>query len=97
MAHIIEVVRDTTGKARSFLDALFYSDSVSAIGYRSNDKQIRAIVVNWDANEESELDELISSMVTDALETENNMDEISAYCRMFPETVLYQPELSNLE
>ncbi len=43
MAHIIEVVRDTAGEARSFLDALFYSDSVSAIGHRPDGERIRAI------------------------------------------------------
>ena len=34
MAHIIEVERRSEVEARSFLDALFYSDSVSAIGNR---------------------------------------------------------------
>ena len=33
MAHIIEVVRENEAEARSFLDALYYSDSVSSIGY----------------------------------------------------------------
>ena len=96
MAHIIEVVRDTEGEARSFLDALFYSDSVSAIGHRSEGNKMRAVAVNWDADEESELDERISQMVTDALETGNSLDEIQAYCRIFPETVLYQPELDDI-
>ena len=57
MAHIIEVVRDTAGEARSFLDALFYSDSVSAIGHRPDGELIRAVAVNWNADEESDLDE----------------------------------------
>ena len=68
MAHIIEVIRNSEAEARSFLDALFYSDSVSAIGFRSDKETIRAVAVNWDE------------------------DEISAYCRIFPETVQYSPE-----
>ena len=95
MAHIIEVVRDTTAEARSFLDALFYSNSVSAIGHRQNGEQTKAIAVNWDDDGESELDERISEMVTDSLETEDDFDEIAAYCRIFPETILYQPELAD--
>jgi hypothetical protein len=97
MAHIIEVLRDTEAEARSFLDALFYSDSVSAIGHRSDGERIRAVAVNWDADEESELDERISQMVTDAIEADDDLDEIAAYCRTFPETVLYQPELTGIE
>ncbi len=97
MAHIIEVVRDTASEARSFLDALFYSDSVSAIGHRPDGELIRAVAVNWDADEESDLDERISQMVTDAIEADDDLDEIAAYCRIFPETVLYQPELSDIE
>lgn len=94
MAHIIEVIRENKAEARSFLDALFYSDSVSAIGHRSdNSGKTRAVAINWDADEESELDERISH--TDALATENSLDEIEAYCRIFPETVLYQPELTD--
>lgn len=95
MAHIIEVVRDTPAEARSFLDALFYSDSVSAIGYRPNGGKTRAVAVNWDADEESELDEQISEMISISLESGEDLDEIAAYCRIFPETVLYQPELTN--
>ncbi len=99
MAHIIEVVRDTTAEARSFLDALFYSDSVSAIGYRPDSKQTRAVAVNWDVDEESELDKRISQMITDALDAgkDEDVDEIAAYCRIFPETILYQPELDDIE
>ncbi len=97
MPHIIEVVRETAAEARSFLDALFYSESVSAIGHRSDSELIRAIAVNWDAGEESELDERISQMVTDAIETDDDLDEIAAYCRIFPQTVLYQPELTGIE
>ncbi len=95
MAHIIEVVRDTESEARSFLDALFYSDSVSAIGHRPDGEVTRAVAINWDADEESELDERISRMVSDAIEADDDLDEIAAYCRIFPETVLYQPELSD--
>ncbi len=98
MAHIIEVVRDTAGEARSFLDALFYSDSVSAIGHRPDRTgKTRAVAVNWDADEESELDERLSQMVTDAIEADEDTDEIAAYCRIFPETALYQPELTDIE
>lgn len=97
MAHIIEVVRDTASEARSFLDALFYSDSVSAIGLRPDGELIRAVAVNWDADEESELDERILQMVTDAFEADDDLDEIAAYRRIFPETVRYQPELAGIE
>lgn len=100
MAHIIEVVRETAGEARSFLDALFYSDSVSAIGHRpAEDDKTRAIAVNWDADEESELDERISQMITEALDggRDKDVDEIAAYRRIFPETVLYQPEFTDIE
>jgi len=98
MAHIIEVVRNTEAEARSFLDALFYSDSVSAIGHRPDDSgKTRAIGVNWDAGSESELDEQVSQMITNSLETGEDMDEITAYCRIFPETVPYQPELTENE
>lgn len=97
MPHIIEVVRSTEAEARSFLDALFYSDSVSAIGHRADSELIRAVAVNWDDDEESELDERISRMVTDAIEADDDLDEIAAYCRIFPETVLYQPELAGIE
>ncbi len=97
MAHIIEVLRDTEGEARSFLDALFYSDSVSAIGHRLDGELTRAVAVNWDADEESETDERISQMITDALDAADDLDEIAAYRRLFPETVLYQPESSGIE
>lgn len=97
MPHIIEVVRETTGEARSFLDALFYSDSVSAIGHRPDGELIKAVAAGWDADEESELDERISQMITDAIEADDDADEIAAYCRIFPETVLYQPEFANIE
>ena len=94
MAHIIEVVRGTAGEARSFLDALFYSDSVSAIGHRPDEEKTRAVAVNWDADRTSELDDRISQMISDALDAgeDSDIDEIAAYCRLFPETVLYQPE-----
>lgn len=97
MAHIIEVLRDTASEARSFLDALFYSDSVSAIGHRPDGELTRAVAVNWDADEESETDERISQMITDALDAGDDFDEIAVYRLLFPETVLYQPELSGIE
>ncbi|MBA3632370.1 MAG: hypothetical protein H0W58_06110 [Acidobacteria bacterium] len=98
MAHIIEVIRNSEAEARSFLDALFYSDSVSAIGHRSDDSgKIRTVAVNWDADEESELDEQVSQMIMDSLDTGEDLDEITAYCRLFPETVSYQPELTDIE
>jgi hypothetical protein len=99
MAHIIEVVRERVEEARSFLDALFYSNSVSAIGHRPDGDKMRAIAVNWDADGESELDERISEMITAALDAgrDEDVDEIAAYCRLFSETVLYQPELTAIE
>lgn len=92
MAHIIEVIRNSEAEARSFLDALFYSDSVSAIGFRVEGKVIRAIAVNWDEVEASELDERVSEMITNSLQSDEDLDEISAYCKTFPETVPYNPE-----
>lgn len=92
MAHIIEVERHSEAEARSFLDALFYSDSVSAIGFRPQGEKFIAIAVNWDAEEMSELDERISSLISDALEADSDLDEISAYCRIFQNTVSYNPE-----
>jgi hypothetical protein len=92
MAHIIEVIRNSEAEACSFLDALFYSDSVSAIGFRVEGKVIRAIAVNWDEVEASELDERVSEMITNSLQTDEDLDEISAYCRIFPETTAYNPE-----
>jgi len=99
MAHIIEVMRDTASEARSFLDALFYSDSVSAIGHRPDDDKTRAVAVNWEGDEMSELDERISQMISDALNSgkDEDVDEIAAYCRIFPETILYQPEITGIE
>ncbi len=99
MAHIIEVACDTAGEARSFLDALFYSDSVSAIGHRPDEDKTRAVAVNWDADGTSEIDERISQMISDALNAgkDVDVDEIAAYCRIFPETILYQPEITGIE
>ncbi len=99
MAHIIEVVRGTEGEARSFLDALFYSDSVLAVGHRPEDSKTRAVAAGWEADEASELDKRISQMIADALDAgkDEDVDEIAAYCRIFPETVLYQPELTDIE
>ena len=99
MAHIIEVVRDTASEARSFLDALFYSDSVSAIGHRPDKDKTRAVAVNWEGDEKSELDERISQMISDALNAgkDEDVDEIAAYCQIFTETVLYRPEMTDID
>jgi hypothetical protein len=93
MAHIIEVERHSEAEARSFLDALFYSDSVSAIGFRPKNEIFIAVAVNWDAEEETDLDERISTLITVSLESGDDLDEISAYRRIFPNTVSYNPEL----
>ena len=92
MAHIIEVIRNSEAEARSYLDALYHSDSVSAIGFRPKNGKFIAVAVNWVADEETELDERISALVTDSLESGNELDEISAYCRIFPDTVSHNPE-----
>ncbi len=97
MAHIIEVVRESETEACSFLDALFYSDSVSAVGYRPDGKKTRVIVIKWDAEGTSELDEQVSQLITDALNVGGDLDEIAAYCRIFPDTVLYQPEILDIK
>lgn len=94
MAHIIEVERHSKAEACSFLDALFYSDSVSAIGYRPDGNKTRAVAVNWDEDESSEIDVKISAMISNSLESGEDLDEIASYCRIFSETVLYQPELT---
>ena len=67
----------------------------AAIGFRICGQIIRAVAVNWDADEESELDERISQLITDALLAGDDFDEIAAYCRIFPETIHYQPEFSD--
>lgn len=95
MAHIIEVMRDSEAQARSFLDALVFSDWVSAIGYRPDGEKTRAVAINWNADEESELDEQISQIITASVETGSELDEIEIYCQTFPETVRYQPELTD--
>lgn len=92
MAHLIEVIRSSEAEARSFLDALYYSDSVSAIGFRPTSEMFIAIAVNWDADEETELDEKIASLITDSLGIDEDLDEILAYRRIFPDTVSYNPE-----
>ena len=89
------IARESETEACSFLDALFYSDSVSAIGHRSDGNKIRAVAVSWDEDESSEIDERISEMISNSLESSEDLDEIVAYCRIFPETVHYQPELFN--
>lgn len=55
--HIIKVQHDTAGEARAFLDALYYSDSVSALGYYEHvDGSFRSVAVNYDQDAETELD-----------------------------------------
>ncbi len=51
-----------------------------------------------EADETGELDERISQIISDALVQgkDEDVDEIAAYCRIFPETVLYQPVLSDI-
>lgn len=92
MAHIIEVERGSEAEARFFLDAFYYSDSVSAIGFRPQGEKFIAVAVNWDAEETSKLDERISDLISDSLESDSDLDEISAYCRIFSNTVSYKPE-----
>lgn len=92
MAHIIEVIRNSKAEACSFLDAFYYSDSVSAIGFRLCGEKFIATAVNWNVEEETDLDERISSLITASLASGDDLDEISAYCRIFPNTVSYTPE-----
>lgn len=92
MAHIIEVERYSEAEARSFLDALYYSDLVSAIGFRPKNEIFIAVAVNWEADAETELDKRISALISESLESGDDLDEISAYCRIFPNTVSYNPE-----
>lgn len=54
---------------------------------------MRAVAVNWDEDESSEIDVKISAMISNSLESGEDLDEIAAYCRVFPETVLYKGEL----
>ncbi len=95
MAHIIEVVRNSEAEARSFLDALYYSDFVSAIGFRKKNEIFLAVAVDWNADETSELDRRISGMISDSLETSSDLDEISAYSLLYPNTVQHNPELQS--
>lgn len=46
MAHIIEVVRGTAAEARPKMNALFYSETVSASGQRHDGNKTRVIAVN---------------------------------------------------
>ena len=92
MAHIIEVERYSEAEARSFLDALYYSDLVSAIGFRPKNEIFIAVAANWEADAETELDKRISALISESLESGDDLDEISAYCRIFPNTVSYNPE-----
>lgn len=78
---------------RAFLFGLGFGNPLN----RPDGEQTRAVAVNWDADEESELDERISQMINDALDARDDLDEIAAYCRIFPETILYQPETGGIE
>lgn len=89
MAHIIEVIRSSEVEARSFLDALYYSDFVSGIGFRICEDAVRVVAVNWNEDVVNEIDEQILQMVTASLESGEDLDEISAYCRISPETIPY--------
>lgn len=91
MPQVIEIDRETEAAARSFLDALYYSDFVSAIGYRAEGQIFKAVAVNWLAEGKSSLDARISKIIADA---GNGLDIHQGYGRIFPETVLYQPEIN---
>ena len=60
MAHIIEVIRNSQAEARSFLDALYYSDFVSPIGFRLCGDAVLAVAANWNEDAENEIDGQIS-------------------------------------
>ena len=92
MAHIKEVIRNSEAEACSFLDAFYHSDSASAVGIWPKDEKNIAVSINWDSEEENGLDEQISLLVTDRLEAGNDLDEISASSRIFPNTIHYNPE-----
>lgn len=92
MAHIIEVIRNSEAEAGSFLDALYYSDFVSPIGFRICGDTVLAVAANWNEDAENEIDQQISQMITDALANNEDLDEISAYHRIFSETVPYHPK-----
>lgn len=92
MANIIEVEISSYPKARFFLNALFYSDSVSLVGFRSEGEMFVAVILNLVTDEENELDERFPSLISDVLQTGNDLDEISAYCRVFSRTSYYNAE-----
>lgn len=93
MAHIIEVIRNSEAEARSFLDALFCSDSVSAIA-RINRGLTRLPSIGTQKSKANSMREYRSS-----LETGKDLGETAAYCRLFPTTVLYndsERQITNL-
>ena len=92
MAHIIEIERNSEVEARSFLDALYYSDFVSPIGFRVDGETVWAVAVNWNEEGLDKIDEQFSQITTETLENGKELDEISVYSRIFPETTPYRPE-----
>lgn len=66
--------------------------SPKKVRYHSGGERTRAVAVNWDAREESGIDEQISQMIKDVLHTGEDLDEIAAYRRIFPATAGYNPK-----
>jgi hypothetical protein len=83
--HVAEIVRDSVSSAQSFLDGLEFAQdsSHSAIGVRPDpqlDGSWQAVVINFDANAENELDEEL---------TATERDPIELYLERHPDTERY--------
>ncbi len=58
MAHVIEFVRESDAKSSvHFWTRFFTLIPRAAVGHRTDGEKTRAVAVNWDADEESEIDE----------------------------------------
>jgi hypothetical protein len=79
---------------RAFLFGLRFRQSVT----RPDDNKTRAVAVNWDADETSEL---WRSKYGKSFRARSppvmTLTRIAAYCCLFPGTVLYQPEITDFQ
>ena len=107
--HIIEIPFKTKGEAIAFLSALFYSDSVSAIGVRPQlalspkgtpteyPYKFIAAAINFDGDEETALDHRIIETIADneASDDGDDYDASELYLmKFYPETEVFAPETS---
>ena len=106
--HIIEIPFNNKPEALAFLSALFYSDSVSAIGVRTQfalspkgqpteyPYKFIAAAINFDGDEETALDHRIIETIAD--NEANDGDDYDAselyLMKFYPETEVFSPETS---